>query len=81
VELYNKVVHQKYLMFIECAKRVSEKRAADPSKDTTAILNDMLADETWLNEVIQLSLYVFLHKAEPSSATGTKALPEPDNTF
>lgn len=51
VELYNKVAHQKYLMYIECAKRVAEKRSGDPHKDTTIILNELLADEAWLNQV------------------------------
>lgn len=51
VELSNKVTHQKYLMYIECAKRVAEKRVRDPSKDTTCILNELLADELWLNQV------------------------------
>jgi hypothetical protein len=51
VELYNKVAHQKYLMYIECAKRVAEKRSSDPYKDTTIILNELLADEAWLNQV------------------------------
>ncbi|KAK9870338.1 hypothetical protein WA026_006423 [Henosepilachna vigintioctopunctata] len=51
VELMNKVTHQKYLMYIECAKRVSEKRAMDPNKDTTCILNELLADENWLNQL------------------------------
>lgn len=39
-------------MYIECAKRVSEKRTSDPNKDTTCILNELLADENWLNQVI-----------------------------
>lgn len=52
VELFNKVAHQKYLMYIECAKRVAEKRSADPHKDTTVILNELLADETWLSQVL-----------------------------
>lgn len=51
VELLNKVTHQKYLMYIECAKRVSEKRTNDTTKDTTCILNELLADEGWLNQV------------------------------
>lgn len=51
VELLSKVTHQKYLMYIECAKRVSEKRTTDPTKDTTCILNELLADENWLNQV------------------------------
>lgn len=52
IELYNKVAHQKYLMYIECAKRVNDKKLKDPSKDTTVILNELLADEKWLNEVL-----------------------------
>lgn len=38
-------------MFLECARRVADKRVADPHKDTTIILNELLADETWLNQV------------------------------
>lgn len=51
IELYNKISHQKYLMYIECAKRVAEKRTAESHKDTTCILNELLADENWLNQV------------------------------
>ena len=51
VALYNKVAHQKYLMFLECARRVADKRISDPHKDTTIILNELLADEMWLNQV------------------------------
>ncbi|XP_078047947.1 uncharacterized protein LOC144475688 isoform X2 [Augochlora pura] len=53
VALYNKVAHQKYLMFLECARRVADKRVADPNKDTTIILNELLADETWLNQLFK----------------------------
>ncbi|XP_063225705.1 mucin-5AC [Bacillus rossius redtenbacheri] len=53
VKLYNKVAHQKYLMYIECAKRVAEKRSLDPKKDTTVILNELLADEAWLNQLFK----------------------------
>ncbi|XP_050303232.1 atrophin-1 isoform X2 [Anthonomus grandis grandis] len=51
VELASKVIHQKYLMYIECAKRVNEKRTSEPTKDTTCILNELLADEKWLNQL------------------------------
>ena len=54
VKLYNKIVHQKYLMYIECAKRVADKRSEDRDKDTTVILNELLADENWLNQVCQI---------------------------
>jgi hypothetical protein len=40
-------------MYIECAKRVAEKRSSDPYKDTTIILNELLADEAWLNQLFQ----------------------------
>lgn len=53
IELYNKVAHQKYLMFIECAKRVQEKRLADSSKDSTVILNQLLADDAWLHQLFR----------------------------
>nr|CAD7409551.1 unnamed protein product [Timema poppensis] len=53
VKLYNKVAHQKYLMYIECAKRVADKRLSDPKKDTTVILNELLADEAWLNQLFK----------------------------
>ncbi|XP_049778744.1 uncharacterized protein LOC126175803 isoform X1 [Schistocerca cancellata] len=51
VELYNKVAHQKYHMYVECAKRVADKRSSNPSKDSMEILNELLADELWLREL------------------------------
>lgn len=62
VELFNKITHQKYLMYIECAKRVAEKRTTDPHKDTTCILNELLADEHWLTQVCFIIEYSILHK-------------------
>lgn len=38
-------------MFLECARKVADKRIMDPKKDTTIILNELLADENWLNQV------------------------------
>lgn len=51
IELYHKISHQKYLMYIECAKKVADKNAQDPMKATTIILNELLADDTWLAQV------------------------------
>lgn len=51
VQLYSRISHQKYLMYAECSKRVAEKRMQNPSKDTTVILNELLADEVWLSQV------------------------------
>lgn len=53
VELYHKVAHQKYLMYVECSQRVAEKRNGS-DKDTTIILNELLANESWLNELFQM---------------------------
>lgn len=38
-------------MYAECSKRVAEKRMQNPSKDTTVILNELLADELWISQV------------------------------
>lgn len=50
-ELFHKLSHQKYSMYIECAKKVAEKNVQEPMKATTAILNELLADEVWLAQV------------------------------
>ncbi|XP_061705735.1 uncharacterized protein LOC133516797 isoform X2 [Cydia pomonella] len=53
VQLYSRISHQKYLMYAECSKRVAEKRMQNPSKDTTVILNELLADELWLSQLFR----------------------------
>ncbi|XP_037297508.1 uncharacterized protein LOC115442616 isoform X2 [Manduca sexta] len=52
-QLYSRISHQKYLMYIECSKRVDDKRMQNPSKDTTVILNELLADEVWLSQLFR----------------------------
>uniref|UniRef100_A0A1B6EGU2 DUF4211 domain-containing protein n=1 Tax=Clastoptera arizonana TaxID=38151 RepID=A0A1B6EGU2_9HEMI len=51
INLYSKIAHQKYLMYIQCAKLVADKRSTDPNKDTTVVLNELLANENWLNQL------------------------------
>ncbi|XP_041972766.1 proline-rich protein 12-like isoform X2 [Aricia agestis] len=53
VQLYSRISHQKYLMYAECSKRVTEKRMQNPNNDTTAILNELLADEVWLSQLFR----------------------------
>ncbi|KAI8440329.1 hypothetical protein MSG28_001669 [Choristoneura fumiferana] len=53
VQLYSRISHQKYLMYAECSKRVAGKRMQNPSKDTTLILNELLADEVWLSQLFR----------------------------
>lgn len=50
-------------MFIECSKKVAQKNAQNPLKGTTDILNELLADESWLAQVSFLSsLFIDLYK-------------------
>lgn len=49
-------------MFLECARRVADKKVADPHKDTTIILNELLADEAWLNQVSIFFIYYLGYK-------------------
>ncbi|XP_037968239.2 uncharacterized protein LOC105391076 isoform X2 [Plutella xylostella] len=53
VQLFSRISHQKYLMYAECGKRVAEKRMQSPGKDTTVILNELLADELWLSQLFR----------------------------
>nr|XP_018904340.1 PREDICTED: mucin-5AC-like [Bemisia tabaci] len=53
LRIFNKVAHQKYLMFMESSKMVAAKKAEDSSKDTAVILNELLADEEWLHQLFK----------------------------
>ncbi|CAG0887722.1 unnamed protein product [Cyprideis torosa] len=49
LRLFSTLVHQKYNLYVRCATRVSRAKSDDSSKDTTQILNDLLAEDVWLS--------------------------------
>ena len=55
-QLYNKVSHQKYDYYSQCKSKVTSMRVADAKKATTAILQDLLANDNWITKVKHLSI-------------------------
>ncbi|XP_066906376.1 uncharacterized protein [Halyomorpha halys] len=53
VEVLHKLCHFKCSLYTVCEERVKEKRDAEPEKDTTVVLNDLLADDVWLNQIFR----------------------------
>lgn len=49
--LYHHLHHQKHRMYHQCQEVVEAKRNGDLNADTTKILNEMLANEKWLEQV------------------------------
>ncbi|XP_045115395.1 glutamine and serine-rich protein 1-like isoform X3 [Portunus trituberculatus] len=52
-QLYNKVAHQKYNYYSECKSEVTNMRVADSKKATTAILQDLLANDHWITKLFR----------------------------
>jgi len=47
-QLYHKLYHQKQTMFTICAEVVDSRKKNSPGLDTTRMLNELLADDQWL---------------------------------
>jgi hypothetical protein len=47
-QLYHKLYHQKHKMFTICAEVVDSRKKNSPGLDTTRMLNELLADDQWL---------------------------------
>ena len=58
--LFHRLHHQKHRMFSTCVEVVEGRRKANPALDTTKILNELLANDKWLEQVQQLSSELIL---------------------
>lgn len=50
-QLYHKLHHLKHRMFIMCSEVVESKKNSAPEVETTRILNELLANDVWLEQV------------------------------
>jgi hypothetical protein len=54
-QLYHRLQHQKHKLLATCGEAVEAKRRlAGPTADKTKILNDLIEDEKWLEQVSSL---------------------------
>ena len=51
VSVGRQVEHLTYHLYLRCCEKVALRRKEAPDDDSTRILNDILADETWLTKV------------------------------
>ena len=59
--MYHKLQHQKHKMFIVCSDVVETRKKNSPELDTTRMLNELLADDSWLETVRNLRIHeIFL---------------------
>ena len=49
--LFHRLHHQKHRMFTICVEVVESRKKAVPNLDTTKILNELLANDKWLEQV------------------------------
>ena len=53
--LFHRLHHQKHRMFTICVEVVESRKKAVPNLDTTKILNELLANDKWLEQVQKIS--------------------------
>ena len=58
-QLYHNLHHQKQKLYVMCSEIVEKRKTTCPGIDTTQILNQLLADDSWLETVIKLNHYLF----------------------
>ena len=49
--LYHNLHHQKQKLYVMCSEIVERRKTSAPGIDTTNILNQLLADDSWLETV------------------------------
>ena len=49
--LYHRLQHMKQKLYVMCAEIVEKRKEDSPGIDTTQILNQLLADDVWLETV------------------------------
>ena len=67
--LYHRLHHMKQKLYVMCSEIVEKRKEDSPGIDTTQILNQLLADDVWLETVrvkysieFQISLYILLQQ-------------------
>ena len=55
-QLYHRLTHQKHRMFNMCSEVVEGRKRTSPAYDTTKILNELLANDAWLEQVFRVKL-------------------------
>ncbi len=63
-QLFHRLTHQKHRMFNMCSEVVEGRKRSSPAYDTTKILNELLANDAWLEQVRKKTSYNKVWKNE-----------------
>ena len=58
--LYHRLHHMKQKLYMMCAEIVEKRKVDCPGIDTTKILNQLLADDVWLETVMRAFHYCWV---------------------